>query len=51
MSWKIIFPTVQLMKVKNIVKELFDKKQKRFKDEAFAELNEIRGRVLEIYNR
>jgi len=40
-----------LMKVKNIVKELFDKKQKRFKDEAMAELNEIRGRILDIYSR
>ena len=39
------------MKVKNIVKELFDKKQKRFRDEAMAELNEIRGRVVDIYNR
>jgi len=40
-----------LMKVKNIVKDLFDKKQKRFKDEAMAELNEIRGRILDIYTR
>jgi len=40
-----------LMKVKNIVKDLFDKKQKRFKDEAMAELNEIRGRILDIYSR
>ena len=39
------------MKVKNIVKDLFDKKQKRFKDEAMAELNEIRGRILDIYSR